>query len=234
MTLENIRRNGDVLLRAVNLSKIYSGHAEDVVVFRNLNFEIARGEMIAITGESGAGKSTLLHLLGGLDRPTSGSVKIGEFDIAKNAELDLACFRNRRIGFVFQFHHLLPEFSAAENVMMPLLIGGAAKRDAADRANVLLNRVGLAGRADHRPGELSGGEQQRVALARALVTAPALLLADEPTGNLDQRTGDEVHALIRQLQREERLTAVIVTHNEKLAGLCDRAFRLEGGALRTF
>jgi lipoprotein-releasing system ATP-binding protein len=221
----------DVLLRAVNLSKIYSGHAEDVVVFRNLNLEVARGEMIAITGESGAGKSTLLHLLGGLDKPTSGSVKIGEFDIAKNAELDLACFRNRRIGFVFQFHHLLPEFTAAENVMMPLLIGGAAKRDACDRANVLLNRVGLAGRADHRPGELSGGEQQRVALARALVTAPALLLADEPTGNLDQRTGDGVHALIRQLQQEEQLTAVIVTHNEKLAGLCDRALRLESGML---
>jgi lipoprotein-releasing system ATP-binding protein len=223
--------NNDVLLRAVNLSKIYSGHAEDVIVFRNLNLEVARGEMIAITGESGAGKSTLLHLLGGLDRPTSGSVKIGEFDIAKNAELDLACFRNRRIGFVFQFHHLLPEFSAAENVMMPLLIGGAVKREAADRANVLLNRVGLAGRADHRPGELSGGEQQRVALARALAPAPALLLADEPTGNLDQRTGDGVHALIRQLQQEEQLTAVIVTHNEKLAGLCDRALRLEGGTL---
>src|SRR6266545_1288630 len=217
MKLDNIRRNGDVLLRAVDLTKIYSGRAEKVVVFRDLNLEVARGEMVAVTGESGVGKSTLLHLLGGLDRPTSGSVKIGEFDIAKNAELDLACFRNRRIGFVFQFHHLLPEFSATENVMMPLLIGGAAKRDAA-----------------HRPGELSGGERQRVALARALVSSPALLLADEPTGNLDQRTGDEVHALIRQLQREERLTAVIVTHNEKLAGLCDRALRLEGGALRAY
>jgi lipoprotein-releasing system ATP-binding protein len=161
-------------------------------------------------------------------------VKIGEFDIAKNAELDLACFRNRRIGFVFQFHHLLPEFSATENVMMPLLIGGAAKRDAARRADILLNRVGLAGRVGHRPGELSGGERQRVALARALIYSPALLLADEPTGNLDQRTGDEVHALIMQLQREERLTAVIVTHNEKLAGLCDRALRLEGGTLMAF
>lgn len=228
------RRQKDeaVLLRAESLTKIYSGRAEDVIVFRDLDLEVARGEMVAITGESGAGKSTLLHLLGGLDKPTSGSVKIGEFDIAKNAELDLACFRNRRIGFVFQFHHLLPEFSAAENVMMPLLIGGAAKRDAARRANVLLDRVGLAGRADHRPGELSGGEQQRVALARALAASPALLLADEPTGNLDQRTGDEVHALIRQLQREEQLTAVIVTHNEKLAGLCDRALRLESGTLR--
>ncbi|MGE0132796.1 MAG: ABC transporter ATP-binding protein [Blastocatellales bacterium] len=220
------------LLRAVNLTKIYSGRAEDVVVFRDLDLEVARGEMVAITGESGAGKSTLLHLLGGLDKPTSGSVKIGEFDIVKNAELDLACFRNRCIGFVFQFHHLLPEFSAAENVMMPLLISGAAKRDAAGRAGVLLNRVGLSGRADHRPGELSGGEQQRVALARALASSPALLLADEPTGNLDQRTADEVHALIRQLQKEEQLAAIIVTHNEKLAGLCDRALRLEGGTLR--
>ncbi len=162
-----------------------------------------------------------------------GSVKIDEFDIAKNAELDLACFRNRRIGFVFQFHHLLPEFSATENVMMPLLIGGATKVDAARRADVLLNRVGLAERVDHRPGELSGGERQRVALARALVHSPALFLADEPTGNLDQRTGDEVHALIRRLQKEERLTAVIVTHNEKLAGLCDRALNLKAGRSRT-
>lgn len=234
MTSERGRKDDSVLLRAVNLTKIYSGRAEDVVVFRDLNLEVARGEMVAISGESGAGKSTLLHLLGGLDRPTSGSVKVDEFDIAKNAELDLACFRNRRIGFVFQFHHLLPEFSAAENVMMPLLIGGAAKREAARRADVLLNRVGLAWRAAHRPGELSGGEQQRVALARALVASPALLLADEPTGNLDQRTGDEVHALIRELQREERLTAVVVTHNEKLASLCDRALRLEDGALRAW
>lgn len=224
----------NMLLRAYDLTKIYSGRAEEVVVFRDLNLEVERGEMVAITGESGAGKSTLLHLLGGLDRPTSGSVKIDEFDIAKNAELDLACFRNRRIGFVFQFHHLLPEFSAKENVMMPLLIGGMAKREAANRADVLLNRVGLAGRAGHRPGELSGGERQRVALARALVYSPSLLLADEPTGNLDQRTGDEVHALIGQLQKEEKLTAVIVTHNEKLAALCDRALRMEGGTLKAF
>jgi lipoprotein-releasing system ATP-binding protein len=221
----------EILLRVTNLTKVYSGRAEEVVVFRDLNFEIARGEMVAVVGESGAGKSTLLHLLGGLDRPTSGSVKVDEFDIAKNAELDLARFRNRRVGFVFQFHHLLPEFSATENVMMPLLINGVTKRDASTRARVLLERVGLAGRVDHRPGELSGGEQQRVALARALVCAPSLLLADEPTGNLDERTGDEVHALVRQLQREERLTAVIATHNQKLAALCDRVLRLENGRL---
>jgi lipoprotein-releasing system ATP-binding protein len=232
MSAESTPPDEIALLRAVNLTKIYSGRAEEIVVFRDLNLEVARGEMIAITGASGAGKSTLLHLLGGLDRPTSGSVKIGEFDIAKNAELDLARFRNRHIGFVFQFHHLLPEFSATENVMMPLLIGGLTKRKPAARAHALLERVGLAGRASHRPGELSGGEQQRVALARALVCSPALLLADEPTGNLDERTGDEVHALIRRLQREERLTAVIATHNRKLAALCDRALRLENGRLR--
>jgi len=232
MTPECTRKDETALLRAVNLTKIYSGRAEEVVVFRDLNFEIARGEMVAIVGESGAGKSTLLHLLGGLDRLTSGSVKVDEFDIAKNAELDLARFRNRRIGFVFQFHHLLPEFSATENVMMPLLINGVTRRDAAARARVLLERVGLASRTDHRPGELSGGEQQRVALARALVCSPSLLLADEPTGNLDERTGDGVHALVRQLQREERLTAVIATHNRKLAGLCDRVTRLENGTLK--
>jgi len=222
----------EILLRAVNLTKIYAGRAEEVVVFRDLNLEVARGEMIAIVGASGAGKSTLLHLLGGLDRPTSGSVKIGEFDIAKNAELDLARFRNRHIGFVFQFHHLLSEFSAAENVMMPLLINGATRREADASARVFLKRIGLDRRADHRPGELSGGEQQRVALARALISSPILLLADEPTGNLDERTASEVHALVRRLQREERLTTVIVTHNEKLAATCDRLLRLENGVLK--
>ncbi len=231
MISEYKQQDEPFLLRAANLTKIYAGRAEDVVVFRDLNLEIARGEMVAIVGESGAGKSTLLHLLGGLDRPTSGSVSIGEFDITKNAELDLAHFRNRCIGFVFQFHHLLPEFSAAENVMMPLLIGGATKREAGARAQVLLKRVGLDKRADHRPGELSGGEQQRVALARAIVCSPVMLLADEPTGNLDRRTGEEVQALIRQLQREEQLTAIIVTHNEKLAATCDRILRMEGGRL---
>jgi lipoprotein-releasing system ATP-binding protein len=220
-----------ILIRAVNLTKIYSGRAEDVVVFRDLNLEVAEGEIIAIVGASGAGKSTLLHLLGGLDRPTSGSVKIGEFDIAKSTEIDLARFRNRKVGFVFQFHHLLPEFSANENVMMPLLISGATKREAEARARDLLKRVGLGARADHRPGELSGGEQQRVTLARALACSPVLLLADEPTGNLDQRTGDEVHALIRQLQSEEQLTAIIVTHNERLAATCNRVLRLENGRI---
>lgn len=224
-------KNREVLLRAAGLTKVFAGRVEEVAVFRGLNLEVAQGEMIAIVGASGAGKSTLLHLLGGLDRPSAGSVKIGEFDLAKSAELDLARFRNRQIGFVFQFHHLLPEFSATENVMMPLLINGESKRKASARARVLLDRVGLTSRAEHRPGELSGGERQRVALARALVCSPTLLLADEPTGNLDERTGEAVHSLIRQLQLEEAMTAIIVTHNERLAGTCDRVLRLENGKL---
>jgi lipoprotein-releasing system ATP-binding protein len=224
----------DFLLQAVNLTKVYSGRVEEISVFRDLHLEVARGEMIAVIGASGAGKSTLLHLLGGLDRPTSGSIKIGEFDLEKNAELDLARFRNRQIGFVFQFHHLLPEFSATENVMMPLLISGVAKREATTRARALLDRVGLASRAEHRPGELSGGERQRVALARALICSPMLLLADEPTGNLDERTGETVHRLIRELQSEARLTAIIITHNERLAATCDRVLRLEDGKLIEF
>ncbi|MGH9840974.1 MAG: ABC transporter ATP-binding protein [Blastocatellia bacterium] len=214
------------------MTKIYAGPNQEVVVFRDLDLEVACGEMIAITGASGAGKSTLLHLLGGLDRPTSGSLMVGEFDIAKNAELDLARFRNRHIGFVFQFHHLLPEFSATENVMMPLLVGGIAKREASARARDYLHRVGLGDRDRHRPGELSGGEQQRVALARALIFSPSLLLADEPTGNLDERTGETIQSLIRQIQHEEKLTAVIVTHNERLAAQCDRVLRMENGKLK--
>jgi lipoprotein-releasing system ATP-binding protein len=221
----------DYLLRAVNLTKIYRGRVEEVVVFRDLQLEVARGEMLAITGASGAGKSTLLHLLGGLDKPTAGRVILGEFDSAKIAEVDWARFRNRAVGFVFQFHHLLPEFSALENAMMPLLIGGVTKREAAARARRLLARVGLTRRAAHRPGELSGGEQQRVAIARALINAPQLLLADEPTGNLDERTGEALHTLLRELQQADGLTAVIVTHNRHLAAQCDRVLRLENGRL---
>ncbi len=219
------------LLEVRNLARVYAGRAEQVTVFRDLDLTVAKGEMVAVVGASGAGKSTLLHLIGGLDRATAGSIKIGEFDIAKSGELDLARFRNRRIGFVFQFHHLLPEFSASENVSMPLLISGLTKREAAVRAAELLERVGLKDRLDHRPGELSGGEQQRVAIARALVCGPLLLLADEPTGNLDQRTGEDVLRLIRQVQVAEQLTAIIVTHNETIAAACDRRLRLDKGRL---
>jgi lipoprotein-releasing system ATP-binding protein len=220
------------LLEARALSKVYGGRVEEVVVFRDLEFKVRRGEMVAVLGTSGAGKSTLLHLLGGLDRPSAGSVILDEFDITKVADVDLTRLRNRKVGFVFQFHHLLPEFTALENVMMPLLIGGQPMSASRVRARDLLERVGLAARAAHRPGELSGGERQRVALARALVNSPVLLLADEPTGNLDQRTGEEVFSLIRELHATERLTSVIVTHNEQLAATCDRVLRLAGGQLR--
>jgi lipoprotein-releasing system ATP-binding protein len=222
---------GEPLLRAVGLTKVYRGRAEEVVVFRDLSLEVKRGEMVAVVGESGAGKSTLLHLLGGLDRPTAGSVILDKFDIFKVGDVDLTRLRNRKIGFVFQFHHLLPEFSALENVMMPLLVGGLKKREASASAQALLQRVGLEKRAAHRPGELSGGERQRVALARALVWSPALLLADEPTGNLDQRTGEEVADLIHHLHAAEQLTSVIVTHNERLAATCDRVLHLDQGKL---
>jgi len=218
-------------LRAEQLTKVYRTRNEEIEVFRDLNFDVARGELVAIIGESGAGKSTLLHLLGGLDRPTSGSVFLGKFDIVQARELDLGRFRNRQIGFVFQFHHLLPEFSALENVMMPDLIGGSSLQDSRLRAEQLLDRVGVAERRSNRPGELSGGEQQRVAIARALVTSPQLLLADEPTGNLDAKTGEAVQDLIRELQVDRELTSVIVTHNQKLASRCDRVFLLDAGRI---
>ena len=216
-------------LKADALTKVYSGVGEEITVIKNLDFFIRQGEMVAIVGASGAGKSTLLHLLGGLDAPTSGTVLLDNFDIFKNGAVELAEFRNRRIGFVFQSHHLLPEFSALENVMMPLLIRRESTMIASERASDLLRRVGLENRLSHRPGELSGGERQRVALARALVASPSLLLADEPTGNLDQKTGTEVFDLIRELHREAHLTSVIVTHNEALAATCDRILHLENG-----
>jgi lipoprotein-releasing system ATP-binding protein len=218
-------------LRAEQLTKVYRTRNEEIEVFRDLSFEVARGELVAIVGESGAGKSTLLHLLGGLDRPTSGSVFLGKFDIVQARELDLSRFRNRQIGFVFQFHHLLPEFSALENVMMPDLIGGSSLQASRVRAERLLDRVGVAERKSNRPGELSGGEQQRVAIARALASSPQLLLADEPTGNLDARTGEAIQDLIRGLQADQELTAVIVTHNQKLASRCDRVFLLDAGRI---
>ena len=229
--MSHLDHNSSFLLRAVGLTKVYQGRAAEVTVFRDLDFELKPGELIAIVGESGAGKSTLLHLLGGLDKPTAGSVFFGEIDTAKIAEVDLARLRNRAIGFVFQFHHLLPEFSALENVMMPLLINGVARSTASARAADLLERVSLAHRGAHRPGEMSGGEQQRVALARALVNQPKLLLADEPTGNLDEHTGAELYALLRRLQREDGLTVALVTHNRQLAAQCDRALLMEHGKL---
>ena len=227
-----IRNSKCPLLRADGLTRTYDTGPNRVTVFEGLSLEIEEGEMVAIVGPSGAGKSTLLHLLGGLDRPTSGSIKLGEFDIFKLADVDLARFRNREIGFIFQFHHLLPEFTALENAMMPLLIGRCSMRSAGERAISVLNRVGLSGRSTHRPGELSGGEQARVALARALVAGPRLLLADEPTGDLDSRTSESIHNLLKEVHASQKLTSVIVTHNERLAAICDRVLHLEDGRLR--
>lgn len=221
-----------VLVKAAGLTKIYESGSRPVTVFADLAVEIAAGEMVAVVGPSGAGKSTLLHLLGGLDRASSGTVKVAEFDISKLGDVDLARFRNREIGFIFQFHHLLPEFSAVENIMMPLLINRSSSRAARERALSLLEAVGLRARAAHRPGELSGGEQARVALARALVARPRLLLADEPTGDLDSKTSETIHSLLKEVHRSQRLTSIIVTHNERLASICDRVLHLEDGRLQ--
>ena len=219
------------MVQAERLTKVYRSASRAVTVFEDLNLEIVEGEMVAIVGPSGAGKSTLLHLLGGLDRPTSGSVKIDKFDIFNLGDVDLARFRNREVGFIFQLQHLLPEFTALENAMMPLLVRRTSKTEARQLAESMLDGVGLSDRLAHRPGELSGGEQARVALARALVTTPRLLLGDEPTGNLDSKTSDTVHRLLRDVHGSHKLTSVIVTHNERLAAICDRVLHLEGGRL---
>jgi lipoprotein-releasing system ATP-binding protein len=215
--------------RALHKSYVVANNRLHVI--RELELDVAEGEMVAIMGASGAGKSTLLHLLGGLDRPDAGSVRVGDVALAEIGDAALVAFRNRHVGFVFQFHHLLPEFSAIENAEMPLRIARVSTADARPRAQTLLTRVGLGERLDHRPGMLSGGEQQRVAVARALVMQPSLLLADEPTGDLDEQTADALHKLLREMHAEFGLTAIIATHNPRLAQQCDRVLRLEGGAL---
>ena len=219
------------VIRAERLTKIYRSGSTDLVIFADLNLEVYQGERLALVGESGAGKSTLLHLLGGLDRPTSGAIYYDRQEISGLAESELADFRNRQIGFVWQIHYLLPEFTALENVMMPLLIRGRGRDGAAADAMARLDEVGLRPRASHRAGELSGGEQQRVVLARALVGNPSVLLADEPTGNLDFRTGEMIFELLEGLHRSHRLTSVFVTHNLSFARRCDRIFNLGGGVL---
>ncbi|HEX5069526.1 MAG TPA: ABC transporter ATP-binding protein [Vicinamibacterales bacterium] len=219
------------LIEVSGLVKAYGTPAGPLTILNDLAFTVEAGEMVAIVGASGVGKSTLLHVLGGLDVFDAGTVRIGDADIGRMDDEARVRFRNRRVGFVFQFHHLLPEFTAIENVEMPLRL---AEREAAGReaeAAALLARVGLAHRATHRPGALSGGEQQRVAVARALVCRPALLLADEPTGNLDEHTAAELHALLREMHREHGLTSIIATHNTALAASCDRTLRLEAGKL---
>jgi lipoprotein-releasing system ATP-binding protein len=219
------------MIAARQLVKGYAGPAGRVSVLQGLDLDVAAGEMVAITGASGVGKSTLLHVLGTLDRPDSGTLQVAGEDVLGYAEPQLRAFRNRTLGFVFQFHNLLPEFSALENVMMPMLIARRPEAEAKQAAASLLAELGLADRAEHRPGALSGGEQQRVAVARALVQGPKALLADEPTGNLDRETGDQLHAVLRRLNEDRGLTVVIVTHNERLAEACHRRLRLDGGRL---
>ena len=218
-------------IRGVNLTKKFRSGGADLVVFQDLSFSIAPGESLALIGESGAGKSTLMYLLGGLDRPSGGTIYFGQQDISNFSDTELAEFRNREIGFVWQNHSLLPEFSALENVMMPLLIRGSRIQDAEPVSMARLDEVGLRNRASHRAGELSGGEQQRVAVARALAGNPSVLLADEPTGNLDFRTGEMIISLLQDLHRSHKLTSIYVTHNLSFATRCDRILQLDKGDL---
>lgn len=220
------------LIRVKNLTKIYRSGNSDLVIFRELELEVYAGEQIAIVGASGAGKSTLLHLISGLDQPTSGSIWIGEKEITQLPEAARAGFRNQEIGYVWQQHHLLPEFTALENAALPLLIRGASQAAARKEALGLLEATGLAGRSHHRSGELSGGEQQRVAIARALVGKPRVLLADEPSGNLDESTGAAIFELLGSLRRSLGLTILLVTHNLAFARQSDRTLTLESGILR--
>ena len=200
-------------------------------VLRGASFAVSKGEMVAIRGASGAGKTTLLHLVGGLEEADEGSVLLSDFNITRACRAELARFRNREVGFIFQFHHLLPDLTATENVAMPLLISRTSMKEARERARRALERVSLLERAEHPVGQLSGGEQQRVAVARAIVCEPRLVLADEPTGNLDREVGDEISALLSALCRERGAALVVATHNERLASMCDRVLRLESGRL---
>ena len=220
------------VIEGVDLVKSFTGGDGSAIhVLDGVSLSVARGEIVAIVGASGAGKSTLLHVLGALDAPNSGTVRIGGQELAGLGDLALAALRNRAVGFVFQFHHLLREFSALENVMMPLLIGGAEPAAARRRAEALLERVGLGARARHRPAALSGGEQQRTAVARALATDPAVFLADEPSGNLDHATAEALHDLLAALARDLETGMVVVTHNRSLAARADRILHLENGHL---
>ena len=218
------------LIRATNLTKAY-GDRHPITVLDSLDLTVGRGEKVVIVGQSGVGKSTLLHILGALDHPSSGEVFFDGEDLSGFDERQLAAFRNREIGFIFQFHHLLPDFTALENTMMPALVGGKGREEASGSARKVLEQMGLADRLTHKPGELSGGEQQRVAVARAVVQSPRAVFADEPTGNLDPATADDVHRLLLELNEAHGITLVLVTHNERLAALADRTLRLHEGRL---
>jgi len=222
-----------VLIKIVDLHKSFPMGGRELTVLKGIHLDIARGEILAIVGASGAGKSTLLHIIGTLDRPTSGTVLFEEQDLFRLSDQEQAEFRNRRIGFVFQFHHLLPEFTALENAYLPALIQKRPAAQVRADATALLKDVGLGDRLDHKPGELSGGEQQRVAVARALMQRPDLVLSDEPTGNLDTHTGEALFALMRELNRARGTTFVIVTHNEKLSAQADRIIHMEDGRIIT-
>lgn len=228
----NKLESNNIEVETLGLGKFFGSGPQAIELFKDLDLVIRRGERIAVIGASGAGKSTLLHILGTLERPSSGKVLYGGEDVFLWDGKELARFRNRRLGFVFQFHHLLPEFDALENVMMPGLIAGLAKREVKGQAVALLDRLGLMNRLGHRIGELSGGEQQRVAVARALLLRPKLFLADEPSGNLDTRTGRTLHELLVALNEELGLTMVVVTHNLELASMMHRTLRLSDGQLR--
>ena len=219
-------------LEVSNLSKSYQMGGARLLVLRGLDLAVERGEMVAIVGVSGVGKSTLMHVIGGLDQIDGGMVRVGDTELGDLPDDELVAFRNRYVGFVFQVHHLLPEFSALENAEMPLRIARVAKVEARARATALLGQVGLSDRASHRPGMLSGGEQQRVAVARALVNHPSLLLADEPTGDLDEQTGGKLYELLRKMHASYGLTSLIATHNTQLAAACDRVLCLEEGRLK--
>ena len=216
---------------ARGIVKSYQVGQTSLTVLRDLDLSVDAGEMVAIVGASGVGKSTLLHVLGGLDRADRGTIRIGESELTALPDAEVVAFRNRQVGFVFQFHHLLPEFNALENAEMPMRIARMPIADARPRATTLLCDVGLGDRLSHRPGMLSGGEQQRVAVARALAMRPAVLLADEPTGDLDEATAEALHALLRAMHREFGLTSIIATHNPRLAAACDRILRLQEGRL---
>ncbi len=222
------------MVRIENLAKVYRSGDKDLVIFHDLALEVAEGEQVAVIGESGAGKSTLLHLVSGLDKPSAGAIYYKNKNIIGLPEAALSDFRNREIGYVWQQHHLLPEFTAEENVSMPLRIRGESGAKASSEARASLEEVGLGNRAHHRSGELSGGEQQRIAIARALTANPSLLLADEPTGNLDEGTGQMIFNLLGEIRRRRNLTTILVTHNLQFARRCDRVLKLAGGALEAF
>jgi len=221
----------DGVIQIQDVHKKFDKDGKELHILRGIDLTMAKGDLVSIQGRSGAGKSTFLHILGTLDRPSRGKILFGGEDVFRYTSAKLAHFRNEWIGFVFQFHHLLPEFTALENVMMPALINRRTRADALDRAKHLLDRVGLSQRTSHKPGELSGGEQQRVALARALVMDPKLLLADEPTGNLDNATGQGIHDLFKEFNRDNALTIVIVTHDRSLAERMERRLIMKEGAL---